>query len=205
MYKKTNGLSQRGKTLYLVQISMLSAIIILMTIVPFLGYIPLGIMTATIIHIPVIIGAIVLGPLAGAILGSVFGVSCLINAFIKPPSPLDALLFQDPLVSVLPRILIGIIAALVFRWIYKKIKNQTIAALGAAILGSLTNTIFVLGAVYIFHKDIGAQYFTVDISGLFKTLLFVIGTNGVIEAIVAAIITTAIAKALFAANKSLLK
>lgn len=205
MYKNSTGLNQRGKTLYLVQLSMLSAIIILMTIIPFLGYIPIGIMTATIVHIPVIIGAIVLGPLAGAILGSVFGISCLINAFIKPPTPLDALLFTDPLVSVLPRILIGIVAALVFRWIYKRIKKQTIAALGAAILGSLTNTIFVLGSVYIFHKDIGAQYLQTDVSSLFKVMLVIIGTNGILEAIVAAIIATAIAKALFASNKSLLK
>ena len=54
-----------------------TAIIIAMSVVPFLGYIPLGFMNATIIHVPVIIGAIILGPKYGAYLGLVFGVTSL--------------------------------------------------------------------------------------------------------------------------------
>ena len=59
-----------------------TAIIIAMSVVPFLGYIPLGFMNATIIHVPVIIGAIILGPKYGAYLGLVFGVTSLVKATI---------------------------------------------------------------------------------------------------------------------------
>ena len=61
-----------------------TAIIIAMSVVPFLGYIPLGFMNATIIHVPVIIGAIILGPKYGAYLGLVFGVTSLVKATITP-------------------------------------------------------------------------------------------------------------------------
>lgn len=61
-----------------------TAIIIAMSVVPFLGYIPLGFMNATIIHVPVIIGAIILGPKYGAYLGLVFGVTSLVKATIAP-------------------------------------------------------------------------------------------------------------------------
>ena len=60
-----------------------TAIIIAMSVVPFLGYIPLGFMNATIIHVPVIIGAIILGPKYGAYLGLVFGVTSLVKATME--------------------------------------------------------------------------------------------------------------------------
>ena len=61
-----------------------TAIIIAMSVVPFLGYIPLGFMNATIIHVPVIIGALLLGPKYGAWLGFVFGMTSLIKATLTP-------------------------------------------------------------------------------------------------------------------------
>ena len=67
------------KTNDLVKLSFFVAIIVLLAVTPFLGYIPLGFTRATIIHIPVIIGSIILGPLYGAFLGFVFGLNSLIN------------------------------------------------------------------------------------------------------------------------------
>ena len=61
---------------------ILTAIIVLMAVVPFLGYIPLGFMSATIIHVPVIVGALLLGPKYGIYLGTVFGVTSLIQALL---------------------------------------------------------------------------------------------------------------------------
>ena len=61
-----------------------TAIIITMSVVPFLGYIPLGFMNATIIHVPVIVGALLLGPRYGAFLGFVFGMTSLIKATLTP-------------------------------------------------------------------------------------------------------------------------
>lgn len=77
----TNTTSQvRG----LVQAALFAALIILMAMVPFLGYIPLGFTRATIIHIPVILGALVLGPKKGAFLGLIFGLTSLINNTMNP-------------------------------------------------------------------------------------------------------------------------
>ena len=64
--------------------AIFTAIIIMMAAVPFLGYIPLGFMNATIIHVPVIIGAILLGPRYGAYFGLVFGMTSLIKATLTP-------------------------------------------------------------------------------------------------------------------------
>jgi uncharacterized membrane protein len=72
------------KTLRLVQLALFSAIIVIMAFVPYLGYIPLGFMNATIIHVPVILGALFLGPKLGAILGFVFGLTSLINNTLNP-------------------------------------------------------------------------------------------------------------------------
>ena len=64
-----------SKTRDLVLAAVIAAIIVIMAFVPFLGYIPLGFMNATTVHIPVIIGAIILGPKYGAFLGLTFGLT----------------------------------------------------------------------------------------------------------------------------------
>ena len=66
-----------SKTRDLVLAAVIAAIIVIMAFVPFLGYIPLGFMNATTVHIPVIIGAIILGPKYGAFLGLTFGLTSL--------------------------------------------------------------------------------------------------------------------------------
>ena len=98
-------------------IGVLSAISIMMSMLPFIGYIPIGPIKATIMHIPVIIGAIIEGPVVGATIGLIFGLTSLWNAITQPVilSPL----FLNPLVSVLPRILIGIVAYYVYQGVYK--------------------------------------------------------------------------------------
>ena len=65
----------------MVQLSLMAAIVVLLSFVPFLGYIPLVVIKATTVHIPVILGAILLGPKAGGILGGVFGITSVINIF----------------------------------------------------------------------------------------------------------------------------
>ena len=69
----------RSQTLGMVQVALFAALIIIMAFTPFLGYIPLGFTRATIIHVPVIIGSILLGPKKGAVLGGIFGLTSFIN------------------------------------------------------------------------------------------------------------------------------
>jgi len=78
-----------------------------------LGFIPVGPTKATIMHIPVIIGAIVEGPIVGAFVGLIFGLSSIFSA-ITQPTPVS-FAFLNPLVSVLPRVLIGITSYYVYK------------------------------------------------------------------------------------------
>lgn len=113
------------KTKDMVTTAMFVAIILAMSFVPYLGYIPLGFMNATIIHIPVIIGAILLGPARGAFLGGIFGLTSMINNTFNPNltsfvfSPFYSLgnvhgNFKSLMICFVPRILIGVVAYYVY-------------------------------------------------------------------------------------------
>ena len=78
-----HGRPSRGVS-QMVYVSLFAAIIVVMSSVPFLGYIPLGIIRATTIHIPVIIGSLLLGPRAGAVLGFVFGLTSFLSNTFTP-------------------------------------------------------------------------------------------------------------------------
>ncbi len=112
---------------------VLGAVAILLGATP-LGFIPVPTPagSATIMHIPVIIGAIMEGPVVGAAVGLIFG----LFSFIR-----GGAFFVDPLVAILPRVLIGILAA----YSYMLINRKTLGSIVAAIVGTLTNTIGVLG------------------------------------------------------------
>jgi uncharacterized membrane protein len=97
----------------------------------------------TIMHIPVIIGAVLEGPVVGVLIGLIFGVFSLIQAAVAPNGPTD-IWFTNPLLSVLPRLFIGPLAWLV----WKALNRWQVAGLIAAgLAGSLTNTILVLGMI----------------------------------------------------------
>ena len=108
------------------------------------GFIPwFGGVSLTIMTVPVIIGAILEGPLVGLIIGLIFGAFSMIQAAVAPNGPVDTW-FTNPLLSVLPRLFIGPVAWLVWR----SLKKWPVAGLIAAgIAGSLTNTILVLGMI----------------------------------------------------------
>lgn len=81
---KTTTHENTAQTLGMVQVALFAALIIILAFTPFLGYIPLGFTRATIIHIPVIIGSLMLGPKKGAFLGFVFGMTSFINNTMNP-------------------------------------------------------------------------------------------------------------------------
>lgn len=106
------------------------------------GFIPwFGGISLTIMHIPVIIGAILEGPLVGAGIGLIFGLFSMLQAAIAPASPSDVW-FTNPLLSILPRLFIGPIAWLVYHTFRKW---QIPAIILGAVAGSALNTILVLG------------------------------------------------------------
>lgn len=184
-------------------IGIMTAIIIVLSVTPGLGYIPIGPIDATILHIPVIILAIVEGPVAGAILGFMFGVTSLIKAFVVP-TPFS-FIFMNPIVSVLPRILIGLLTGL----IYKAIKNRKSigkASIGiAAGIGSLINTIGVLGLIFIIYGQAYMETVNQVNNAANTSALKLIGgialTSGLAEMLVSIIIATPICFALLKAFK----
>ncbi|MFS1173935.1 ECF transporter S component [Enterococcus lactis] len=193
-------MNSRNKTFRLVLRAILLAIIIVQAMVPWLGFIPLGFISLTIIHITVIIAAVVLGPKDGMVIGLFWGIATIVRAYAMPTTPFDTLVFTNPIISVVPRVLVGLVAGLVFHWIYQKNKSITISSIFAGVLGSLVNTVLVLGFMGLFYTGATADAYGVDSTLLFKTLAGVSAINGIPEAIGAGIITPLLSKALFAAT-----
>ena len=185
-------------------LGVLLAIELILTFTP-LGLIPLGFMNATTLHIPVIIGAIFLGPIGGGILGASFGILSVITNTIRPNitsfvfSPFITICntsgnFASLIIAIVPRILIGVVAYYVYKLVASK--NKTIAYSLAAVAGSMTNTILVMGGIYIFFGQAYAAAKGLAFEALFGIILGIVGMNGVPEAIVAAIIVATICKVL---------
>lgn len=180
-------------------LGLMSAIIIVMLAIPGLGYIPLPFMNATLVHIPVIILAIVKGPKLGAVIGGVFGISSLLNALIRPN--ITSFIFINPLVSVLPRILIGLITGLIAEALRNKKWNYNLQNLIPAGIGSMVNTIGVLGMIYILYAKDYLQVTGKVGKSAFSVIGYIAATHGVVEMIVSMIIATPIANALLKYNK----
>ena len=172
----------------LVLTSVFIALIIVMTVIPYTGYINYGAVEITTLHLVVILGAVCLGWKAGTLLGFVWGFTCVLRAFTNPAW----ILFTNPLISVLPRIFVGMVAGLVFLWARRHMKD-----LIAGAAATLTNTVLVLSAMYVFGGMIESYRAFFE---LFKTILStLIAVNGTIELAAAIIVVPIIYHALQAA------
>ncbi|MDB8790484.1 ECF transporter S component [Romboutsia sp. 1001216sp1] len=175
-------------------IGVLSAVSIMMSMIPGIGYIPIGPTNATIMHVPVIIGSIIEGPIVGATVGFIFGLTSLIKALNQPT--ITSFAFINPLVSILPRVLIGILAYYIYEFAMKLTKKASISGLLAGGLGSIINTAGVLGMIYILY---GARF--AEVSGASAstagTFIFTLAaTNGIPEAIIGALVVSPVIMAL---------
>jgi len=160
------------------------ALIAVMTFTPYVGYISLpGIgLSITTLAVPVIVGAILLGPLYGTVLGAAWGVTCLLYAVAQ--GTFDAAIFLNPLISVLPRILVGSISGYIYVLLRKAIKNKIVPILITSAVTSLSNTILVITAINLFHSD---ELFTLG-KTLKDIITIAISLNGVVELAIALII-----------------
>ena len=172
------------KTFEMVLTALFTAIIIIMAFVPYLGYINLVVIKATLIHVPVIIGSIVLGPKKGGFLGFVFGCTS----------------FFSVIICFVPRILVGVVPYFVYVGIKKLCKKKAagdwIALPIAGVAGAFTNTLLVMNLIYICFSSEFASAKNIALDAVYGVILTIIATNGVPEAIVAAVLTTAIGKVL---------
>lgn len=196
----TNASAQRRLNVRkMTVIGVLSAISIMMSMLPFIGYIPIGPTKATIMHIPVIIGAIIEGPVVGATIGLIFGLTSLWNAMTQPT--ITSIFFLNPLVSILPRLLIGVVAYYVYQGIYKISKKVYAAGFMAGLIGSLANTVGVLGMIYVLYADKYMERIGQAGADAGKWLFTLAATNGVPEALVAALIVSAVSVSLIRKGK----
>jgi uncharacterized membrane protein len=190
---------------------MFVAIIFIMTFSPF-GFIPLGAMNATIIHVPVIIGSILLGPRIGALLGFFFGLASLIRATISPGlisfvfSPIIPMPGTNRgsawalLICFGPRILVGVVPyyvdKILRRFAMTNAKWRMVSTLAAGVAGSMTNTLLVMHLIFIIFGDAYASAMSSASELVYGMILSVIFIHGVPEAIVAGLFTSAVCKAL---------
>lgn len=197
---------------WMTAVAMMAAIVILLANTP-LGLIPTPIINATTTHIPVILGAILLGPLAGSILGGVFGICSLVSNTLAPKvlsfafSPVIAAnisglsgAVKAVWVSVGCRVMIGLVSG--WLWIaLKKWKVHDMFALPlVGFVGSMTNTVFVMGSIYFLLRPEYAAAMGVGIDAVLGLVMGVITGSSVLEAIVALILVTGIGKVLLHVN-----
>ena len=194
----------------MVEIALFTAIMLVLAFTP-LGYIPVTpVIKATTMHIPVIIAGVVLGGKKGAMLGFIFGLTSFLKASFFSPNLTSFLFtplypggnFWSLVICFIPRILIGVVAALVFNALIKLIKNETVSLAVAGVVGSLTNTVLVMGMAYLFFAESFANAVGQEVTAVLGYIIgsVVIG-NGVPEAIVAGIITAGVGKALLVVNR----
>lgn len=145
-----------------------------------MGFIPLPMAKATIMHIPVIIGAILEGPLVGMAAGLIFGVFSIIQNLTNPS--LLSFAFLNPIVSVLPRMLIGVTSY--YSQKIPFIKNSVLKTGVSAVIGTLTNTVGVLGLTYLLYANEFAQAMGIDAGSAAKAIIGVAVTNAPGEIIV---------------------
>lgn len=181
---------------------MLTAIILIMSFTP-LGYLkmPLG-LEITLLTIPVSVGAMVLGAKEGAVLGGIFGVTSFIQCFGASQFG-TILLGINPyftfIVCIVPRVLIGWITGIVFEKV-KSIDKTKLLSFGAGGFSTaILNTILFVGSLVIFfYPKMSADAASVG-KNMMSYLIFFIGINGLVEAIVCPILSAAVGKAVYVA------
>ena len=193
-------------TRYMATLAMLCGVLLVMGITG-IGFIPFPVIKATTMHIPVILGAVLLGPGAGGVLGGVFG---LCSIWVNTTSPgllsfaFSPFMTTEGLPGVVKslwialgcRILFGIIAGWLWK-LFKKILKQDYAALPViAAVSTLCHTILVMGSIYFLLAQQYAEAKNVAITAVFGLVMGTVTASGIPEAIIAAILVTVIGKAL---------
>ena len=184
-------------------LSLFIAIEVVLLVTP-LGFLRIGPLSATLLHIPVILAAILLGTKYGVMMGLFFGLASVWNA-TTAPGPISFVFspfitiggmsggWQSLIVALVPRIALGWIAGSLFSVLNKKFSRYASAGMAAGI-ATLLHTIMVLGLIVIFYSDAYASALGIAQGALLGVLAYTIATNGMLELALATIVSMAIAK-----------
>lgn len=198
--------STKRDTRYMATLAMLCGLLLVMGMTG-IGFIPLPVIKATTMHIPVIIGAVLLGPSAGGVLGAVFGL-CSIWANTTTPGLLSfafsPFMSTEGLVGAVKslwialgcRILFGLIAGWLWMLAKKFFKQDYVALPVTAAVSSICHTLLVMGSIYCLLAQQYAAARNVAVTAVFGLVMGTVTASGIPEAIVAAILVTVIGKAL---------
>ncbi len=186
-------------------LGLLSALLVLQVYIPLV--IPGGVAITT-MHITVALGAVILGTRDGAILGGVWGLLSLFRAYTSPDGPLSILLFTNPLIAIVPRVMVGVVAGLLFSFFVKRTKLNKPLSLGiTGLLSALTNTVLVVLFTWgwFSFKGAGVLLKTAGAANTQNLLLFLIvlvSFNAIIEAIVGTLLVPTIGMPLLRFRKN---
>lgn len=196
--------NRRKDAKWMAGVAMMAAIVVLLANTP-LGMIPLVVTKATTVHIPVILGAILFGPLAGGILGGVFGIcSVIINTFTPALTSFAFSPFMSTTglsgavkalwVAVGCRILIGVAAGWLWKALSRTRVNNWTALSIVGFTGSMVNTVTVMGSIFLLFTQQYAQAKEVALEAVSGLILTTILANGIPEAIVSTVLVAVIGK-----------
>ena len=174
----------------IVILALFLAIIAAMSFVPYTGYITYGLVSITTLHVPVLIAIIMLGTRDGFIVATAFGLLSMLRAYTS--GTLEAVIFMNPLISVAPRMLMGICTGLAAAYLRERMKNRYVFYTVVALLGTLLNTVFVLSAIALFAGD-----FIIPLGETLRLIFtIIISVNGMLEIGMAVVLVPPVCRAL---------
>ena len=179
------------------------AIEILMAVTP-IGFIPVGAINITTMHLPVILAGIILGPLYGALMGFVFGLTSMLKATFAPGitsfcfSPFITIggvhgNFWSLFIAFVPRITLGVLSFYIYLAMRRMKRSRVTSAAVSAGLNTLIHTLFVMGSIWLFF---GSAYANAAGIGVGAVIITVLTSNGILEIILASIVIPALVRAL---------
>ena len=189
----------------LVTCGLLIAIIIIMSLTP-LGFLKVGPLSITFLTIPVMIGAILLGPAVGALLGLAFGVMSFIGGsslvlYIKSLN-----IFLTAITCIVPRVLMGFFCGCIFKWLKKPNSKSFVPFVISALSAPVLNTLFFMSALLMcFYTPVTEKYSTVFSQAGGNIIIFVaifVGINAVVEAVVCTIVGSAVSRGVYKSVKN---
>jgi uncharacterized membrane protein len=204
-------MDRKRRTQRLTLAAFFVAVQAVLTVTP-VGYLPLGPISITTMHIPVILAGILLGPAFGAGIGFVFGMSSMLRATFSPGltsflfSPFITIggvsgNFGSLLIVFGPRILLGWLSGMTFRALTKTGMKETASAMIAAGLNTVIHTLLVMGGIWLFFGEPYAAVLGISPAGLAGAIGAVVVSNGLPEAGLAAVVIPALIRALSPAVK----
>lgn len=199
----------RQKIQRLTLASFFVALEILMAVTP-IGFIPVGALSITTMHLPVILAGVLGGPLFGAGMGFVFGLTSFFRATFQPTitsfvfSPFITVggisgNFSSLLICFVPRILLGAAAGILFRMIRRLCRRELLAAAAASGAATVIHTLLVLGGIYLFFANDYAAALATDVNGVMVLFAATVSTNMILETVLACITVPVLYKALYPA------